>query len=522
MSGLGSGFVNLFKSWGRGIGNAADNFLLGADARKAISDEAIKKFQPMIERAQRAESRRAANIKDLDNKLDESKKALQDAQNKWQQDYDSALAGAKNQRQTDINTYNAELKRYQDALDNAKRGKQGILDQLYDSEANYNPSRTMFTDVNTGENYIFNPFNGGYISLNSLSKKEKKEFLKNYGNFDTRLFDSKSGNVINAFDKSSRSNYKGNVYFNNYYSNRISTQNAALRDAEKQIKQANGDLQNWNSNNSQPQAWNDSVDLKPFKTTYEKTNGKLPKEYSFNGQNYSKESDLDAAYQKALNHAQYKRDYFRTKASNYASERDKEIAQRIQDAKDIKKAKLALGGVLGAGALYAGARAMYGGDDTPDNTDNIDNTNNIDNTDNTYTGEPDPDFNVEKEGQAILKDRQQIDTGFDPDKAEAKAVLAGAAYDKGVEDGNSIKSSDIVTADGQSIDDGLFELLKAMKDPYKADAVANYIYSKHGNESDVQNLGWRGWLNKYYGDLLRSKMNIDPSGYKGMHISGGL
>lgn len=518
MSGLGSGFVNLFKSWGRGIGNAADNLLLGADARKAISDEAIKKFQPMIERAQRAESRRAANIKDLGDKLTESKANLRQAKDDWQKQYDAALAGAKNQRQTDINTYNAELKRYQDALDNAKRGKQGILDQLYDSEANYDPSRTMFTDVNTGENYIFNPFNGGYISLNSLSKKEKKEFIKNYGNFDTRLFDSKSGNVINAFDKSSRSNYKGNVYFNNYYSNRISTQNAALRDANNQIKLADANLRGWNSNNSQPQAWDDAVDSKQFLKDYKKTNGASPTEYSFNGKNYSDETALDTAYQKALNHAQSKRDYFRTKASDYASKRDAEIAKRIQDAKDIKKAKLA----LGAGALYAGARAMYGGDDTPDNTDNTNNTNNIDNTDNTYTGEPDPAFNVEKEGQAILKDRQQIDTGFDPDIAEAKAVLAGAAYDKGVEDGNSIKASDIVTADGQSIDDGLFELLKAMKDPYKADAVANYIYSKHGNESDVQNLGWRGWLNKYYGDLLRSKMNIDPSGYKGMHISGGL
>ena len=55
-----------------------------------------------------------------------------------------------------------------------------------------------------------------------------------------------------------------------------------------------------------------------------------------------------------------------------------------------------------------------------------------------------------------------------------------------------------------------------------ADAVANYIYSRHGDDPEVQRLGWRGWLNKYYGDSLRSKMNIDPSGYKGMHISGGL
>lgn len=60
-----------------------------------------------------------------------------------------------------------------------------------------------------------------------------------------------------------------------------------------------------------------------------------------------------------------------------------------------------------------------------------------------------------------------------------------------------------------------------MKDPYKADAIANYIYSRHGNDPEVQNRGWRAWLNRY-GDSLRSKMGIDPSGYKGMHISGGL
>ena len=168
---------------------------------------------------------------------------------------------------------------------------------------------------------------------------------------------------------------------------------------------------------------------------------------------------------------------------------------------------------------------MYGGDDT----DNGDTPDNIDSTDNTYTGEPDPDFNAEKEGQAILKDRQaglngmqQIDTDFDPDKAAAVAALSQGAYDKGVEDGNAIGASDIVTADGQPIEDGLFELLKAMKDPYKADAIANYIYSRHGNDPEVRRRGWRAWLDRNYGDPLRSKMNIDPSGYKGMHISGGL
>ena len=44
MSGLGNGFVSLFKQWGKGIGNAADNFWLGAEAQKAIRDEVTRNF----------------------------------------------------------------------------------------------------------------------------------------------------------------------------------------------------------------------------------------------------------------------------------------------------------------------------------------------------------------------------------------------------------------------------------------------------------------------------------------------
>lgn len=183
----------------------------------------------------------------------------------------------------------------------------------------------------------------------------------------------------------------------------------------------------------------------------------------------------------------------------------------------MNKAKVALGGTLGAGALYAAARAMYGGDDTDNtdntNTNNTDNTNNTNNTDITDYGEPDPDFNVKNIPGA---------------KDQLADALASASYDAGVKDGNSIASSDDLgnrikaSTGGHTIDDELYKLLKDMQDPYKADAVANYIYSKHGNNSEVQRLGWRGWLNKYYGDALRSIMNIDPSGYKGMHVSGGL
>lgn len=522
--GIGRGLVGLFKKWGKDIGNAADHVWLREDAQKAIRDEVTNKFKPKIDIAHGAESKRAANIKDLDAKLTQSKQELAEAQKAWKEKYDNALAGAKNQKQAEIDAYNAKLQEYQDALANAKAGRRSIFDKLADDEAHYDRSNTMFTDVNSGKIYIFDPFNGGgYRSLDSLTKKERNRFLKNYGNFDNRLIDfstDPSGRVINAFDESTRKLYKGKSAFDNYYPNRISPQDAAaLRDAENQIKQADVNLRNWKKQ-SQPQAWDDSKDLSPFDTDFRKNNVE-PTEYSFNGQNYKSKSGLEKAYREALAREKSMQSLFRGSASRYASRRDAEIAKRIQDAKDMNKAKALLVGALGGGALYAGARAMYGGDDT-DNTNNIDNTSDINNTDNTDYGNPDPKFKAENtpEGKAALNG-ESIDTGFDPDKADAlaaAATLADAAHDKGVEDSNSIESSDDRFID----DDELYGLLKAMEDPHKADAVANYIYSKHGNESDVQNLGWRGWLNKYYGDLLRSRMNLDPSSYKGMHISGGL
>lgn len=516
-SSIGRGLVNLFKSWGKGIGNAADHVWLREEARKAIKDEVTNKFKPKIDLAHRAESRRAANIKDLDAKLAQSKKDLADAQNAWQAKYDSELAGAKNQRQTEIDAYNAKSKAYDDALDKANANRQSIFDKLADDEDNYDQFRTIFTDVKTGERFILNRYTGQRESLTKAYKRATPAEIRNLNkalqDFDNRLYDSKSDKVINVFDESNPKSYSKSKWFNEYYRNKISTHNADIRDAEKQIQQAWNDSANWTADNpNPPQAWDASVE-KQFTKDFNKNNAKPT--YSFNGQNYSKEKDLDKAYKDALASEQKRQDLYSETASRYASRRDAEIAQRIQDAKDMNKAKA----FLGAGALgalgYAGARAMYGGDDT----DNIDNTGNINNTDNTDYGKPDPEFKAENtpEGKAALIGKP-FDTDFDPDKANAAATLAAASHDAGVEDSNSIESSDDHFID----DDELYGLLKAMEDPHKADAVANYIYSKHGNESDVQRLGWRGWLNKYYGDVLRSRMGFDPSSYNGMHISGGL
>ena len=526
MSGLANGFYNLFKQGGKRIGKAIDNFWLDAEARKAISDEVGKKFKPEIERFIRSKTKRADTIKELGDKLNESKANWQKAQDKWKQDYDAALATAKNQRQTDINSYDAELQRYQDALDTANTGRQDIFDKLYQQEATYTPNKTIYIDVNTGDRYLKHPITGEYKNITTIFKtapKDRQQAINKYmKGFEERLFDSNSKKVINAFDENISNNYHGkNDIFDTYLDRVKAPQYIALRDADRQINKANAELNAW-----QKKGAPSTLDEQAFKANYEKTNGSLPSDYSFNGTKYSSEQDLDNAYKAAVDHLKKRKDYFSGKVSDSISERDKEIAKRIQDAKDMKKAKLALEAGAGAGALAAGAAAIYGGDDT-DNTDNIDNTNNINNTDNTYTGEPDPDLNIENtpEGKAALIGKSLVNSDFDPDKADA---LASAAYDQGVKDGSSAGSSDdlvnsiAAATGGHTMDDRLFELIKAMKDPYKADAIANYIYSRHGDDPEVQRLGWRGWLNKYYGDSLRSKMNIDPSSYKGMHVSGGL
>lgn len=516
--GIVNGLKQIWKATKNNTKNGLDHFWLREEGQKAIRDEVEKKFKPKIDLAHTAESKRADNIKDLDAKLTRSKQDLADAQAKWQDKYNSELAGAKNQRQTDIDSYKAQLKTFNDALADAKAGKQSILDQLRDKEVTYDPSRTIFIDVNTGEKYIFDLFNGGYRSLNSLTKKEQKKFSKNYGNFDNRLIDINNNNkVINAFDDSNISKYKGKSQWFDEYSDRIKAQNTALRDADNEINRADKDLTNW-KNQSAPKTWN-KRDLNQFTQDFEKNNSAKPTEYSFNGKNYSDQQALEAAYQKALNHAQYKRDYFRTKASNYASEQDAEIARRIQDAKDINKAKVALG--LGtAGALAGATYAAFSGDDnsntkpasptvTPQTTEGIE-------TQFEHPAETDSISGISpRDQEAALADMAfKAASESDDTPAETHPETPELA---------ELSADDIHTNEGigtrRSMNEGLFSVIKALQDPHQANAVADYIYSRYGNDPELQQLGWRAWLNKYYGDALRSQMNLDASGYNGMHIA---
>ena len=517
--GIVNGLKQIWKATKNNTKNGLDHFWLREEGQKAIRDEITKKYQPKIDLAHRAESRRADNIKDLGDKVSQSKKDLAEAQANWQRDYDAALANAKNQRQTDSDAYNAQLKTYSDALTNAKAGRQSIFDKLADDEDNYDQFHTIFTDVNTGERFILNHLTGQRESLTKAYKRatpaEIRNLIKAIQGYDNRLFDSKSGNVINAFDNS----YKGkSKWFDEYYRNKISAHNADIRDAENQIKQAQSDLNNWKKQ-SQPQAWDDNVDLASFKKDFKSNNGAKPTGYSFNGQNYSKESDLDKAYKDALASEQSRQDVYSRTASGYVSKRDAEIAQRIQDAKDINKAKVALG--LGtAGALAGATYAAFSGDDNS-NTKPVSPTVTPQTTEGIET-----QFEHPAETDSI--------SGISP--RDQEAALADMAFKAASESDDTpaetypetpelaeLSADDIHTNEGigtrRSMNEGLFSVIKALQDPHQANAVADYIYSRYGNDPELQQLGWRAWLNKYYGDALRSQMNLDASGYNGMHIA---
>ena len=524
MSGLGNGLVSLFKSWGKGIGNAADNFWLRADAQKAIREEVEKKFKPKIDRAHTYESKRAENIKDLDAKVKQSKEDLANAQKDWQAKYDNALAGAKAQRQTDIADYNAKLQGYQAAAANAKAGRDDILDQLKDSEAVYNKYKTIFTDVKTGDDYIFNPRTGAYepldAYLSSMKRKKATSFLDSIRDYDHRLIDIQSNNkVINAFDKSDTKTYGKLPAFNGYL-NRIKAQDTNLRDAENKLKLANADLQSWEKQpQSQLQAWDDVADSKKFLKDYNKTIGKSPTEYTFNGQTYKDAADLNQAYKDAVAREQKMQARDSGIASRYASKQDAEIARRIQDAKDMNKAKVALG--LGtAGALAGATYAAFSGDDNS-NTKPASPTVTPQTTEGIET-----QFEHPAETVSI--------SGINP--RDQEAALADMAFNAASESDDTpaethpetpelaeLSADDIHTNEGigtrRSMNEGLFSVIKALQDPHQANAVADYIYSRYGNDPELQQLGWRAWLNKYYGDALRSQMNLDASGYNGMHIA---
>ena len=515
--GIVNGLKQIWKATKNNTKNGLDHFWLREEGQKAIRDEVEKKFQHRIDLANRAESGRAANIKDLDKKLAESKDNWQKAQDQWKQDYDKALADAKNQRQTEISDYDTKLQGYQAALDSAKQGRQSIIDQLSTQEATYSPYKTIYIDVKTGDLYRLNSRTGKPENLDTyyqgLNKKEQRAFDNDIQNYDRRLFNKDTDHVINVFNE--KDVYKYGIYtpFSNYLNRVRAPKDVALRDADDQIAKADKDFKAWQGN-TRPS----TLDEKQFKNDYKKNN-RIPNEYNFNGQTYTKEADLDKAYKDALAHEQTKRSIDSKKASRYASERDAEIAQRIQDAKDINKVKVALG--LGtAGALAGATYAAFSGDDNS-NTKPVSPTVTPQTTEGIET-----QFEHPAETDSI--------SGISP--RDQEAALADMAFKAASESDDTpaethpetpelaeLSADDIHTNEGigtrRSMNEGLFSVIKALQDPHQANAVADYIYSRYGNDPELQQLGWRAWLNKYYGDALRSQMNLDASGYNGMHIA---
>lgn len=214
------------------------------------------------------------------------------------------------QRQTDISDYAAKLQGYNEALANAKAGKQSILDKLAQQEATYTPTRTIYTDVNTGDKYLVHPVTGEYKNItqifNNASQKQKQDILRYIKDFDERLLDNSSGTpkVINAFDEATSNLYHGknNNIFDTYVDRVGASKRIDLRDADNQIRQARNDLSAWRNNPNKPSAWDETTqgnnDLTRFESDFTSKNGNLPTDYSFNGQTYKSESELEAAYQK--------------------------------------------------------------------------------------------------------------------------------------------------------------------------------------------------------------------------------
>ena len=517
--GIVNGLKQIWKATKNNTKNGLDHFWLGEEGQKAIRDEVERKFQPKIDLARRAESKRADNIKDLGDKVNQSKQDLKTAQDQWQQDYDHALADAKAQRQTEISDYDAKLQGYNEAVANAERDRRSIIDQLFDKEADYDPYKTIYIDVKTGNLYRLNPHTGKREDLStyyqSLSKKEKQTFDKDIQNYEHRLFNKDSDHVINVFDENDAYNYDAYSNFNNYLNTVRAPKGSDLRNADDTITKAQNDLSTWQKNNpNRPQTLNE----KQFKIDYKKNNAQ-PTGYSFNGQTYRKEADLDKAYKDALDHEQSKQDIASRTASGYITKRDAEIAQRIQDAKDMNKAKVALG--LGtAGALAGATYAAFSGDDnsntkpvspavTPQTTEGIE----------TQFEHPAETYSI----SGISPRDQEVALADMAFRAASESDDTPAETHSETPELAELSADDIHTNEGigtrRSMNEGLFSVIKALQDPHQANAVADYIYSRYGNDPELQQLGWRAWLNKYYGDALRSQMNLDASGYNGMHIA---
>lgn len=507
--GIVNGLKQIWKATKNNTKNGLDHFWLGEEGQKAIRDEIEKKYKDSLSRVQTVRDAKAANIKELDDKYKASIDELQKKQDTWNKDYNSARDSKKQEMDRALADWKSKGNDINSNLVQARKAKDDYINN-YMSDLNYD--NTVFIDT-SGRSFRIDPING-FKEIQVDSK-----WLNKHKSYDTK-FIGNDGKLVNLFDDNSVDSFTTALGPNSQVRNYIISKTNSVRNT-KEYKQLDDAVQNLETDKanydatSAPELFNESK----FKQGYKKTNGKMPDSYEFNGASYNNQTGLDSAHDNAIKLLKDRSRNLNKRYSTLESKRDAEIAQRIQDAKDINKAKVALG--LGtAGALAGATYAAFSGNDNS-NTKPVSSTVTPQTTEGIET-----QFEHPAETDSI--------SGISP--RDQEAALADMAFKAASESDDTpaethpetpelaeLSADDIHTNEGigtrRSMNEGLFSVIKALQDPHQANAVADYIYSRYGNDPELQQLGWRAWLNKYYGDALRSQMNLDASGYNGMHIA---
>ena len=510
--GIVNGLKQLLKSAKNSTKNSLDHFWLGEEGQKAIRDEVEKKYKDSLSRVQTVKDAKAANIKELDDKYKASIDELQKKQETWNTNYNSARDSKKQEMDKALADWNKNSSDIKSNLTQARKEREDYINN-YMSDLNYD--NTVFIDT-SGKSFIIDPLN------NFTRIPVDKKWLNKHKSYDTK-FIGNDGKLINLFDDNSVNSFTQALTPNSQLFNYIISKKNSVRNA-KEYKQLDDAVQNLETEEAKyaTAGTPKTFDEAQFAKDYEKINGSMPTGYEFNGKFYKDQAGLDSSYNSAIKSLKDRRGDLNKRYSAVENKRDAEIAQRIQDAKDINKAKVALG--LGtAGALAGATYAAFSGDDnsntkpasptvTPQTTEGIE-------TQFEHPAETDSISGISPRDQEAALADMAFKAASESDDTPAETHLETPELAE-------LSADDIHTNEGigtrRSMNEGLFSVIKALQDPHQANAVADYIYSRYGNDPELQQLGWRAWLNKYYGDALKSQMNLDASGYNGMHVSGGL
>ena len=507
--GIVNGLKQIWKVAKNNTKNGLDHFWLGEEGQKAIRDEVEKKYKDSLSRVQTVKDAKAANIKELDDKYKASIDELQKKQDTWNTNYNSARDSKKQEMDKALADWNNKSSDIKSNLAQAKKEREDYINN-YMSDLNYD--NTVFIDT-SGRSFRIDPIN----NFNRVLVDQK--WLNKHKSYDTK-FIGNDGKLVNLFDDNSVDSFTKALNPNSQVLNFIISKKNSVRNT-KEYKQLDDAVQNLEAENAKytTASTPEQFDESKFKNGYQKTNGNMPDSYEFNGASYNNKTGLDSAHDSAIQLLKNRSRDLNKRYSALESKRDAEIAQRIQDVKDINKAKVALG--LGtAGALAGATYAAFSGDDNS-NTKPVSPTVTPQTTEGIETQFERP---AETDSISSISSRDQeaalADMAF---KAASESDDTPAETHPETPELAELSADDIHTNEGigtrRSMNEGLFSVIKALQDPHQANAVADYIYSRYGNDPELQQLGWRAWLNKYYGDALRSQMNLDASGYNGMHIA---